>query len=594
MKKSVLHFFKVLIAGLVLLCLSSCTGLIQKTGSVSFEIGPELLNAAREGGTPVTEDNREFVRIVVALEGNRYGIKQTVDIPFETYMSSMNSDRRFEATFDNIPVGKKLYAVIKTYQMMPGNNLPLELRDPELYGKSDSFTVKAGLNKVSMNASNYRNLVPFAYNNTPVVTYNSVDEGYSYAINGFSQFTATTDNFCFDKEGNVYVANSKNPASSYSQYEIKSSKFSSPVTVEESYEFAPSIVVDMKTNIMYVYSTNVQSLYLYQYPNLISNESISNSKYWSLNCEQVVYEDNAGTIYEVSPVPRLCAIYDGTLYLLAEDTSSNNCGSFLYKITLGTEGTTENYQIPGGVHIDLPYGSATDMVYLDGCLYITGEEVDTSYDMLKSYLASRGFVCKYDIGNNTCSLVGVSTDKRANTSMNADVGFAFYKDSFQVFMNSARNIPFLISGNLYVNNRAFNQNFPSIYTPAPVNKTLSTTALYGASKIIAIKPKKLVIAEEGIAYYTENDQLFYKNVNRIVTIDLETFAMTFDSVTDTFGEDKQSPFSISITNKINSAFWNATVGGDTTLYPGSSGSEFTGNDDNLSGPWSMKIPCKEN
>ena len=47
MKNSVLRFFKVLIATLILLCLSSCSGLIQNTGSVSFVIDEDFFNAAR-------------------------------------------------------------------------------------------------------------------------------------------------------------------------------------------------------------------------------------------------------------------------------------------------------------------------------------------------------------------------------------------------------------------------------------------------------------------------------------------------------------------------------------------------------------------
>lgn len=249
MKKSVLHFFKVLIAGLVLLCLSSCTGLIQKTGSVSFEIGPDLLNAAREGGS----DIKEYVRIVVALEGKGYGIKQTVDIPMEQYWDSMATDRRFEATFDNIPVGKKLYAVIKTYQMMPGNNLPLELRDPELYGKSDSFTVKAGLNKVSINASDYLRLNPYAYNNTPVVSYNynKDDSEYNYTIDRSNGVTSTSASFCFDDQGNVYSINNNSIVANFHMGSL-------PLT-----GFNPKgITFDNATKKIYVYALNEATLNL--------------------------------------------------------------------------------------------------------------------------------------------------------------------------------------------------------------------------------------------------------------------------------------------------------------------------------------------
>ena len=50
---------------------------------------------------------------------------------------------------------------------------------------------------------------------------------------------------------------------------------------------------------------------------------------------------------------------------------------------------------------------------------------------------------------------------------------------------------------------------------------------FGPEKIIAIKPKKLVIADDGRAFYTDNLGTYkYKNVNRIVTVDLESFSIT--------------------------------------------------------------------
>ena len=64
MKNSVLHFFKLFVAALILLCLSSCSGLIQDTGSVSFVIDEDFLNAARG---PFGEP-RETFRLEIALE----------------------------------------------------------------------------------------------------------------------------------------------------------------------------------------------------------------------------------------------------------------------------------------------------------------------------------------------------------------------------------------------------------------------------------------------------------------------------------------------------------------------------------------------
>ena len=68
---------------------------------------------------------------------------------------------------------------------------------------------------------------------------------------------------------------------------------------------------------------------------------------------------------------------------------------------------------------------------------------------------------------------------------------------------------------------------------------LTVKEFFGPVKFIAIKPKKLVIADDGIAFYTDNDFLKYKNVNRIVTVDLESFSIIDVSLVNVFfnGDD---------------------------------------------------------
>jgi len=64
------------------------------------------------------------------------------------------------------------------------------------------------------------------------------------------------------------------------------------------------------------------------------------------------------------------------------------------------------------------------------------------------------------------------------------------------------------------------------YGPSTEN---STTQLFGPTKFIAIKPKKLVFADEGIFVYVEDpenpEDPKYKNINRVVEIDLDAKAI---------------------------------------------------------------------
>ena len=58
---------------------------------------------------------------------------------------------------------------------------------------------------------------------------------------------------------------------------------------------------------------------------------------------------------------------------------------------------------------------------------------------------------------------------------------------------------------------------------------LYTNYLFGPTKFIAIKPKKLVFADEGIFVYVEDpenpEDPKYKNINRVVEIDLDAKAI---------------------------------------------------------------------
>lgn len=49
----------------------------------------------------------------------------------------------------------------------------------------------------------------------------------------------------------------------------------------------------------------------------------------------------------------------------------------------------------------------------------------------------------------------------------------------------------------------------------------------GPQKFIAVKPKKLVISDSGIAFFTDDEGILkYKNVNRVVELDLEKLEIT--------------------------------------------------------------------
>ena len=57
-----------------------------------------------------------------------------------------------------------------------------------------------------------------------------------------------------------------------------------------------------------------------------------------------------------------------------------------------------------------------------------------------------------------------------------------------------------------------------------VNDKKTDKSFCGPQRIIAVKPKKLVIADNGIAFYTAADGTWaYKNKNRMFVVDLDHF-----------------------------------------------------------------------
>ena len=156
MKRAVLNFLKatsVLLTVFVFVTMSSCSGLIMdgSTGSVSFEFSQEMLKAARDGDSG--QGQPAFLLEAILKGKGNWQARQMLSISEETFMKNLNRGSAYEIKFKNIPVGKKLYAVVKIYTPRGGT---IEFAEPVLIGKSEAFKVKKGDNSVAIKAFNYR------------------------------------------------------------------------------------------------------------------------------------------------------------------------------------------------------------------------------------------------------------------------------------------------------------------------------------------------------------------------------------------------------------------------------------------------------
>lgn len=152
--------------------------------------------------------------------------------------------------------------------------------------------------------------------------------------------------------------------------------------------------------------------------------------------------------------------------------------------------------------------SIKDMIIINGELYVLWSYYGTS--LTDNYIKSYGGVLVVDI--NTFSVENLLSN--------------FYSTiDFEVLDN-------------YNERKAC-----KFYGPTSID---DTNYLFGPSKVVAIKPKKLVVADEGIFVFKDNDGILkYKNVNRVVEIDLINPSNITQAVTDaTFYKDKTDPIQV--------------------------------------------------
>ncbi|MBS7265937.1 MAG: hypothetical protein KIG83_05625 [Treponema sp.] len=154
----------------------------------------------------------------------------------------------------------------------------------------------------------------------------------------------------------------------------------------------------------------------------------------------------------------------------------------------------------------------TDMLYQDGRLYLLYKEA-FSWPSSATTIGNRGAVIEVNLFDGSVRNTGLTTSALSNTEYKLQ---GYYNDSL-MYKDEACTTPYIPSEKILMNSSV---QYPKICFPNEGEKSF-----YGPTRFIAVKPKKLVIADEGLAFYTDNELLRYKNVNRVVYVDLESFAV---------------------------------------------------------------------
>ena len=390
---------------------------------------------------------------------------------------------------------------------------------------------------------------------TQNVLYNRVvsDMGYStYKFEaGYGIYETNKGSFCFDKDGNIYFLNNTYAESGMvTDSAIKSTRtgfedIKLSDALEGTSDDGAGIVVDLATNIMYGYETASNNLYIYKYPNLISD--ISETSDTTVKYTITGADDDT--------VPCRCYIYNGIVYIITQATMTEPNDYALYILEL--KNGNISYELKSGgdqsAVINLGYGSSfakiSDMLYQDGALYllvsdyrvpnnVCGSAGGGTYESYPIY--SRGAVLRVNLSDNTFKAIGYiesPTDSKTgffNVCESNGNGNIWYKDEALTQAVTVGYTAGLGADVTKTGNANFEKVFTPIYASAASSKAsaLSSKNLCGPRKFIAIKPKKLVIADDGVAFYTDALGAWTcTNSNRIVTVDLENFVI--DSVEET-------------------------------------------------------------
>ncbi len=366
-------------------------------------------------------------------------------------------------------------------------------------------------------------------------------------VGGTADLTAVTStNSAFDAFGNFYALTN---ADSKAQVIVYSSASGTSTTIEledlSSYDAAMrGFTIDIAKNTAYGYQKNGSALALFKYPSLITEGTVSD----------VVSYDTSLSLYETKKL----AICNNKLYVLGYDSSAWNI--LVYDISSGLS-----------INSSVLYSCVLDSILPESLSYAKFDSSnyngyygdmyandDVVYILVKPFTKWTsdnpniygGAVLKWVPGESSVSVLGLA--EKAISQETITQMYLYKTDGYEspVYAdeNGATVKTMLADSTSYTagtDNATYARTdgykfFPNVYAVSSVE---DDSAFAGPARIIGLKPKKLVIADDGYAFYTDSlGALCVKNANRVVTIDLEEFVIdsinttpaTFDSELTSF------------------------------------------------------------
>lgn len=479
----------------------------------------------------------EFVQRISsrsAVSGQPVDVTLWTEGDYKTSVTQTVTDNGSEPIIlDNIPVNSSISI-----------NIEAAIGRKNYLGASEKIVVKRGNNSVTIKMSK---TVP----TTDIVLYNKTDFETTYYLanstgtnlNSPAQFFGPVYNladFCFDSNGNVYLGTNMDVMQFY-YYDVSKKQVYQIQVLDsnnEETQITSSGFLDYdfaKNQLWFIANDNT----FYKFSQLNENSPDS----YSANV--TVYNFRT-TELGVEDPPLASCVYNDIVYLAYSTVDNEDVPFVLLEYDISSAVVDE--EDPTQFYIASPKATKelckdmdlsseakfTDMLYQNGCIYMLLRDYYTNSEDAPGYISisfkqnemlgqiySRGAVIKVNLSNNKVSQIGW-TDSPLDTSEGKIYGYPSQGyDALHLCKNGGsyikENYLTLSSSDFFYQN-----NIPKLYVPAT-----EKSGLYGPQKFVAIKPKKLIIADDGIAFYTDSNGAYcYKNVNRVVTIDLESFAIS--------------------------------------------------------------------
>ncbi|WP_296327892.1 hypothetical protein [uncultured Treponema sp.] len=379
---------------------------------------------------------------------------------------------------------------------------------------------------------------------------------------------ASLASYCFDSKGSIYInaGNGKIYLTATKQ------------EIDTGLANLEGLVYDRAKDNLYLYvvssSNGTESYFMYEVPARDNFASTLDTA--SLKCYKFALNFTNG----ITSVPYAFAVHDNKFYAPCLDSESN---SFFIEADISKaviDGETGKYIITLGdsnlVNLNESFPSDvgfTDILYQDGYVYT----------LFKTEAYHLGTVIRYNTFTSSATMLEIPTP--AKLEGKAQVFVMSNEQHVDLYSDESLKNPVMC---------VYTKLFSNIYAPS-TDADLSSY-LCGPVRFLAIKPKKLVIADDGLAFFTDDSgNLSYKNINRVVYVDLETFSI--ESVSETnakFDADRESYES----DSLSGADWNnqfSILGLPASVYGKKNGSNitFTNSEETGSTYFHLEIPCAD-